>query len=38
MLESEDWQSLIPKSVIEVINEIEGVSRLHDLSRKEVNE
>ena len=38
MLENEDWQSLVPKSVIEVINEIEGVSRLQDLSRKEVNE
>ena len=38
MLESEDWKSLVPKSVVEVIDEIDGVSRLHDLSRKEMNE
>lgn len=38
MLGGEDWESLIPKSVFEVIKEIEGVSRLKHLSIKEVNE
>ena len=38
-LESEDWQSLVPKSVVEVINEIEGVSRLNIyLVKKLMNE
>jgi len=38
MLEDEDWKSLIPKSVTNVINEIDGINRLHELSKKEINE
>lgn len=35
ILENEDWESLVPNSVINVINEIEGVARLKHLSKKE---
>jgi nicotinamide-nucleotide adenylyltransferase len=38
MLDGEDWKSLVPKSVYEVIKEIDGVSRLQKLSIKEVSE
>ena len=38
MLEGEDWETLVPKSVFEVLKEIDGVSRLKHLSIKEVNE
>ncbi len=33
-----DWESLVPKSVADVIREIDGVSRIKDLSKKEVSE
>lgn len=33
-----DWKSLVPKTVAEVIKEIDGVSRIKDLSKKEVSE
>lgn len=35
MLYGEDWEALVPKSVSEVIEEIDGVSRLKHLSKKE---
>ncbi|MBI5681416.1 MAG: nicotinamide-nucleotide adenylyltransferase [Methanobacterium sp.] len=38
MLEDDDWESLVPQSVVNVIKEIDGVSRLKHLSRKEVSE
>ncbi len=38
MLEDEDWKSLVPRSVSDVINEINGVERIKNLSKKEVNE
>jgi nicotinamide-nucleotide adenylyltransferase len=38
MLEGKDWESLVPNSVFEVIQEIDGVSRLKQLTIKEVNE
>lgn len=38
MLEDEDWKSLVPESVVEVIDEIDGVARLKHLSKKEDNE
>jgi len=38
MLADEDWQSLLPPTVVEVIDEINGVSRLKHLNRKEVSE
>lgn len=36
MLKDEDWRSLVPGSVVDVIEEIDGVSRIKHLSRKEV--
>jgi nicotinamide-nucleotide adenylyltransferase len=38
MLAVEEWEYLIPSSVGEVIKEIDGISRLEHLSRKEVSE
>ncbi|MBP2045076.1 nicotinamide-nucleotide adenylyltransferase [Methanobacterium aggregans] len=38
MLADEDWESLVPESVVDVIEEIEGIKRLKHLSKKEVNE
>jgi nicotinamide-nucleotide adenylyltransferase len=38
MLRGEDWESLVPASVVEVIKEIDGIQRLKHLSRKEVSE
>lgn len=35
MLTNEDWESLIPDSVVNVIWEIDGISRIKDLSKKE---
>ena len=33
MLKDESWIELVPKSVAEFINEIDGVNRLRDLAR-----
>jgi len=33
MLEGESWTNLVPKSVADFINEIDGVNRLRDLAR-----
>jgi nicotinamide-nucleotide adenylyltransferase len=33
MLKDESWTTLVPKSVAEFINEIDGVNRLRDLAR-----
>jgi nicotinamide-nucleotide adenylyltransferase len=38
MLDGKDWESLVPNSVFGVIQEIDGVSRLKQLTIKEVNE
>lgn len=38
ILEDEDWESLVPASVTDVINEIQGVPRIKHLSRKEVSQ
>jgi nicotinamide-nucleotide adenylyltransferase len=35
MLVNEDWESLVPESVVNVIKEIDGVSRIKHLSKKE---
>jgi len=35
MLLDEDWESLVPPSVVNVIKEIDGISRIKHLSRKE---
>jgi nicotinamide-nucleotide adenylyltransferase len=33
MLQGDSWTDLVPKSVAEFINEIDGVNRLRDLAR-----
>ncbi|MDI6702469.1 nicotinamide-nucleotide adenylyltransferase [Methanothermobacter wolfeii] len=38
MLDDGDWQSLLPESVVEVINEIRGVERIKHLAQKELSE
>lgn len=38
ILNDDDWQELVPKAVVDVINEINGVERLKNLSVKEVSE
>ena len=38
ILNDENWEDLVPKSVIEVINEINGVERMQNLNKKEVSE
>ena len=37
MLTGGDWKSIIPESVVKVIDEIDGISRIKDLSKKEVS-
>ncbi|MGC9516386.1 MAG: nicotinamide-nucleotide adenylyltransferase [Methanomicrobiales archaeon] len=36
ILKDEEWESLVPKSVISVINEIDGVKRMKHLAKKEI--
>lgn len=38
MLAGENWEELIPQSVVEVINEINGIPRINHLARKEDSE
>ena len=38
ILTDENWESLVPKSVINVIKEIDGISRMKYLSKKEASE
>ena len=38
MLEDLNWEELVPKATAELINEINGVERLKNLSNKEVSE
>ncbi|AGN16662.1 nicotinamide-nucleotide adenylyltransferase [Methanobrevibacter sp. AbM4] len=38
MINDEDWQSLVPKSTVEIIEEIDGISRIRHLAKKEKNE
>lgn len=38
MLNNEDWEELLPKSVVNVIKEIKGVERIRKLHKKEVSE
>lgn len=38
MLDDGDWRSLLPDSVVEVIDEINGVERIKHLAKKEVSE
>lgn len=38
MLADEEWEKLLPESVVNVINEIKGISRIKHLARKEVSD
>jgi len=38
MLADEEWEKLVPESVVDVINEIKGISRIKHLARKEVSD
>ncbi|MBP1945357.1 nicotinamide-nucleotide adenylyltransferase [Methanobacterium petrolearium] len=38
MLDGGKWEELVPESVVEVVNEIDGISRIKQLARKEVSE
>ena len=38
ILNDGDWKSLVPKATIEVIEEIDGVNRIKELSKKELSE
>ena len=38
ILNDEDWKSLVPKATIDVIEEIDGVNRIKELSKKELSE
>lgn len=38
ILNNENWQDLVPQSVVEVIEEINGVERMQNLNIKEVSE
>ena len=38
IIHDENWEDLLPKSVVKVINEIEGVQRIKNLNKKEVSE
>lgn len=38
MINGENWESLIPKSAINIIEEIDGISRIKHLALKEISE
>lgn len=38
MLEDDDWESYVPQGTIDTINEINGVERIINLSKKEISE
>lgn len=38
MLNNEDWQSLLPKATVSIINEIDGLNRIKHLALKEISE
>lgn len=38
MLSGDKWEELVPQSVIKAINEIDGISRIKQLARREVSE
>lgn len=38
MLNDENWQELVPKATVNLINEIDGVQRIKNLAVKEVSE
>ena len=38
ILNDEDWKELVPKATVDVINEINGLERIKNLSKKEVSD
>ena len=38
MLNNENWEELVPKPVVKIVDEINGVERLQNLNRKEISE
>lgn len=38
MINDQDWKSLVPDSTRYIINEIDGINRIKDLSKKEISE
>ena len=38
MINDEDWKSLVPNSVVEIIDKIDGIERIKHLSQKEISE
>ena len=38
ILEDDDWQELVPKATVDVINEINGIERMKNLSIKEISD
>ncbi len=38
MLNDGNWQELVPKSVVEIIDEINGIERLKNLNKKEISD
>ena len=37
MADGDDWQELVPSTVVEIIEEIDGVNRLHRISETDAN-
>jgi nicotinamide-nucleotide adenylyltransferase len=37
MIAGEKWEQLVPKSIVEAINRIEGVARLRNVSASDIN-
>ena len=38
MIENSNWEELVPNATIKVINEINGIERLKNLSIKEISD
>lgn len=38
MIKNEDWKSLVPNSIVEIIDKINGIQRIKHLSLKEISE
>ena len=38
MIKNENWEELVPKATVNLINEINGVERIQNLSLKEISE
>ncbi|KZX12737.1 nicotinamide-nucleotide adenylyltransferase [Methanobrevibacter curvatus] len=38
MVKGKNWQSCLPESVVKIIKEIDGINRLKEINKKEINE